>query len=287
MKKKTNWWVILAILIIGIPVGYVATGVIKKMAEKKTLPPDDTIIVPDVDSTENNIMVFDSIREQKPVEPNSEKKTKNADEVSNNSNPNKQDIDEMTHQRKSQISQKTDEQIRKDAEYAEKQKKLKEEQQRQKEERDEKLRLQREEQERIKKEKEEEVRIEKERKAEEARQKKAEEDRKKAELAEQKKREAEETAERKKKEAEAEAEKKKNELKNEVQKIVASGQKSVKVPDGCAIVVNGRNTTDYQAFRMGVNYKSYSNVIVNSVTTDLNGNVTSIAVTATESKEVE
>ena len=174
-----------------------------------------------------------------------------------------------------------------EAEKAEQRRLQREEQQRIKEANAEKLRLQREEQARIKKEKEEQLRIERERKAEEARQKKAEENRRKAELAEQKKREAAEAAEKKRKEAETIAEQKKNELKAEVQKIVASGRKSAKVPDGCTIVVNGRNTTDYQAFRMGVNYKAYSNVVVKSVNTDTKGNITRIAVSATESKDAD
>lgn len=75
--------------------------------------------------------------------------------------------------------------------------------------------------------------------------------------------------------------------KEELQPIVASGQKSSKVPDGCSVVVNGHNTTDYQAFRMGVNYKAYTNVKVTSVSSDANGKVTKITVTATESKETE
>ena len=75
--------------------------------------------------------------------------------------------------------------------------------------------------------------------------------------------------------------------KEEIQKIVASGQKNSKVSDGCTIVVNGRNTTDYQAFRQGVNYKVYSNVRVTDVTTDSSGKVTRIKVTAVESKDSE
>jgi len=75
--------------------------------------------------------------------------------------------------------------------------------------------------------------------------------------------------------------------KEELQPIVASGQKSSKVPDGCSVVVNGHNTTDYQAFRMGVNYKAYTNVKVTSVSSDANGKVTKITVTAIESKETE
>ena len=75
--------------------------------------------------------------------------------------------------------------------------------------------------------------------------------------------------------------------KEEVQKIVSSGQKNSKITDGCTIVVNGRNTTDYQAFRQGVNYRAYTNVRVTEVITDPSGKVTRVKVTATESKDAD
>ncbi len=67
--------------------------------------------------------------------------------------------------------------------------------------------------------------------------------------------------------------------KEEAQAIVASGQKSSKVPDDCTIIVNG-SSTDYQAFRQGVNYKAYTNVKVKSVEYDTHGKATSITVSA-------
>lgn len=299
MKKKSNWWVILAILIIGIPVGYVATGLFGKLADKESsVANGDSLTKQKVENTDSISSKTDTTEVQKQNEP--EKEPKDAVEYKANDNPaaKKQEQTVNQPQMKKQNLQKTEEQLRIEAEKAEQRRLQKEEQKRIKEANAEKLRLQREEQARIKKEKEEQLRIERERKAEEARQKKAEENRRKAELAEQKKREAAEAAEKKKreaaeaaekkrKEAEAIAEQKKNELKAEVQKIVASGRKSAKVPDGCTIVVNGRNTTDYQAFRMGVNYKAYSNVVVKSVNTDTKGNITRIAVSATESKDAD
>lgn len=288
MKKKSNWWVILAILIIGIPVGYVATGLFGKLADKESsVANGDSLTKQKVENTDSISSKTDTTEVQKQNEPEKEPKDAVEDKANDNPAAKKQEPTVNQPQMKKQNLQKTEEQLRIEAEKAEQRRLQREEQQRIKEANAEKLRLQREEQARIKKEKEEQLRIERERKAEEARQKKAEENRRKAELAEQKKREAAEAAEKKRKEAEAIAEQKKNELKAEVQKIVASGRKSAKVPDGCTIVVNGRNTTDYQAFRMGVNYKAYSNVVVKSVNTDTKGNITRIAVSATESKDAD
>ena len=306
MKKKSNWWVILAILIIGIPVGYVATGLFGKLADKESsVANGDSLTKQKVENTDSISSKTDTTEVQKQNEPEKEPKDAVEDKANDNPAAKKQEPTVNQPQMKKQNLQKTEEQLRIEAEKAEQRRLQKEEQKRIKEANAEKLRLQREEQARIKKEKAEQqrlqreeqarvkkekevqLRIERERKAEEARQKKAEENRRKAELAEQKKREAAEAAEKKRKEAEAIAEQKKNELKAEVQKIVASGRKSAKVPDGCTIVVNGRNTTDYQAFRMGVNYKAYSNVVVKSVNTDTKGNITRIAVSATESKDAD
>ena len=69
---------------------------------------------------------------------------------------------------------------------------------------------------------------------------------------------------------------------SDIQPIVSAGQKSSKIPDGCTIVVNGKDNMDYQNFRMGVNYKTYTNVRVTDVKADAKGNITKISVTATE-----
>ena len=286
MKRKFNWWVILAILVIGIPVGYVATGVIKNLADKESSAVNgDSVTKQKVETADSIGSKTDTTEVQKQKKPEKEPKDAVGEKKTDNPAAKKQKevVEQQQKERKPQI--KTEEQLRMEADRAEQRRLQREEQQRIKDANAEKMRLQREEQARLKKEKAEQLRIEKERKAEEARQKKAEENRRKAELAEQKKREAAEAAEQKKREAEAIAQQKKNELRAEVQKIVASGRKSSKVSDGCTIVVNGRNTTDYQAFRMGVNYKAYSNVTVNSVSTDSKGNITRIAVSATESKD--
>lgn len=61
-NKKTNWWVIIAILVIGVPVGYVSMGVIKKIANK-----DDIIVVDSIkkDVNEESMNSVDSINNEK------------------------------------------------------------------------------------------------------------------------------------------------------------------------------------------------------------------------------
>ena len=60
-NKKTNWWVIIAILVIGIPVGYVSTGVIKNMANK-----DEIAVVDSVKDVKIESMnTADSIKKEK------------------------------------------------------------------------------------------------------------------------------------------------------------------------------------------------------------------------------
>lgn len=71
--------------------------------------------------------------------------------------------------------------------------------------------------------------------------------------------------------------------KEQAQTIVSSGQTSSKIPDACTIVINGKNTKDYQSFRTGIRMKAYTNVRVDNVISDANGKVTRITVTATES----
>ena len=71
---------------------------------------------------------------------------------------------------------------------------------------------------------------------------------------------------------------------SDIQPIVASGRTNSKIPEGCTVVVNGHDT-DYQSFRMGVNYKAYTNVRVTDVKVDAKGVITRIYVIATEQKE--
>lgn len=272
MKKKTNIWVILAILIIGVPVGYVIMGILNRPADKD-LPvvEEGSLVARHEVASEEVRPTADSIGTQEQAKPEAEQPTEGSDDKSDSPVPvpQKPDIHMKSRQVAVPAQPKTEEQLREEAERAEQK------------------RLQQEEQARIKKEKEEERRKEQARIAEEKRQQKAEADRRNAELAAQKQREAAEAAEKQRQAAAAEAERKKADLKKEVQGIVAAGKKSSKVPDGCTVVINGRNNTDYQAFRMGVNYKAYSNVKVTAVTTDAKGVVTRVAVTATESKDAD
>lgn len=279
MKKRTNIWVILAILIIGVPVGYVIMGILNRPADKD-LPvvEEGSLVARHEVASEEVRPTADSIGTQEQAKPEAEQPTEGSDDKSDSPVPvpQKPDLNMKSRQVAVPAQPKTEEQLREEAERAEQK------------------RLQQEEQARIKKEKEEERRKEQARIAEEKRQQKAEADRRNAELAAQKQREAAEAAEKQRQAAaaeaerkKAEAERKKAELKKEVQGIVAAGKKSSKVPDGCTVVINGRNNTDYQAFRMGVNYKAYSNVKVTAVTTDAKGVVTRVAVTATESKDAD
>lgn len=272
MKKKTNIWVILAILIIGVPVGYVIMGILNRSADKDfPVVEEDSLVARHEVAAEEVRPTADSIGTQEQAKPEAEQPTEGSDDKSDSPVPvpQKPDLNMKSRQVAVPAQPKTEEQLREEAERAERK------------------RLQQEEQARIKKEKEEERRKEQARIAEEKRQQKAEADRRNAELAAQKQREAAEAAAKQRQAAAAEAERKKAELKKEVQGIVAAGKKSSKVPDGCTVVINGRNNKDYQDFRMGVNCNAYSNVKVTAVTTDAKGVVTRVAVTATESKDAD
>lgn len=346
MQKKSNinWWVVLAVIVVCVPVGYVGTGYYKKLANKEVSALADTTNVEQKDTAQyNNIQEKDSDSVDVPDEEQEEKK----------------DADEATDRQEVKTSEKKVEK-----EVDEETLRLREERARLKREQDEIRRL---EQERKNAEKAEKQRLEQERqerikaeKAEKDRLKKEEEDRKNAEQAQKvsqlksdaqdivasgrtdsrfpdnckvvgngvnttykqfrtnvtnnsyesvkvvsvtpdkngnaskinvsvvrpnpNEKEKLEKEEKKRKEKE-ELDRRNNELKNELKDIVAKGQRSSKVPDDCTILVNGRNKKDYQSFRMGVKLRAYSDVKVNSVSTDSKGNVTQINVSATESKD--
>ena len=88
MKKKTNVWVILAILIIGVPVGYVVMGVLDRSAEKD-LPvvKEDSIKVQQRAAAEKNLSAADSIGVPAQVEPEAEQPTEGADDKSDSPVP--------------------------------------------------------------------------------------------------------------------------------------------------------------------------------------------------------
>ena len=54
-------------------------------------------------------------------------------------------------------------------------------------------------------------------------------------------------------------------LLNEIQKVMVSGEPNSKVPNGCPIVVNGKDTVSYMNFCIGVRLDSYSDINVTNV----------------------
>lgn len=70
--------------------------------------------------------------------------------------------------------------------------------------------------------------------------------------------------------------------KDEIKKIVASGQKSSKVPETCIIVINKSKSKQYKKFRDGLDFGYYSNVEVINVEYDKKKIPTKIYVKATE-----
>jgi len=64
---------------------------------------------------------------------------------------------------------------------------------------------------------------------------------------------------------------------NEAQAIVASGRTDSRIPDNCKMVGNGINTS-YKQFRTNVTEKKYESVTVESVSSDKKGNVSQIRV---------
>jgi len=73
--------------------------------------------------------------------------------------------------------------------------------------------------------------------------------------------------------------------KEKAQSILSSGQRNVKVPDGCTVIVNGK-TMNYQTFRNGVKLKTYTNIVVSdNPRCDEQGNATFIRVNATVAEE--
>ena len=88
MKKKTNVWVILAILIIGVPVGYVVMGVLDRSAAKD-LPvvKEDSIKVQQRAAAEKNLSTADSIGVPAQVEPEAEQPTSGSDDMADSPVP--------------------------------------------------------------------------------------------------------------------------------------------------------------------------------------------------------
>lgn len=220
MKKRINWWIVSAVLIIGIPVGFVLAGIINKtQAEKEPAivsaseePKKDTVGGP-----EKGI----AAAEAEPVEEPAVDSVK--------SNPSPAPVVAAPAPAKREL---TPEQI------AER---------------------------------------------EEAERQRAEERRLRAEQRQEDERQGAEAA-RRAAEARAAEEAQKQELARiqfyaEVKNVITSGKSSSKVPEGCVIVVNNKQTTDYQNFRNGVKLGAYSGISVTKV--EGNGVATRVCVNAT------
>lgn len=148
MKKKTNVWVILAILIIGVPVGYVVMGVLDRSAAKD-LPvvKEDSIKVQQRVAAKKNLSTADSIGVPAQVEPEAEQPTSGSDDMADSPVPVSpvpvpQKPDRNVEQRQVVVvpsQPKTAEQLREMAERAEK-KRLQQEKQAQMKKEEEKRR---------------------------------------------------------------------------------------------------------------------------------------------------
>lgn len=148
MKKKTNVWVILAILIIGVPVGYVVMGVLDRSAAKD-LPvvKEDSIKVQQRVAAKKNLSTADSIGVPAQVEPEAEQPTSGSDDMADSPVPVSpvpvpQKPDRNVEQRQVVVvpsQPKTAEQLREMAERAE-EKRLQQEKQAQMKKEEEKRR---------------------------------------------------------------------------------------------------------------------------------------------------
>ena len=249
MNKKINWWAILAVVIIGVPIVFI---LMIRRPPTSTQEKDDTL---KVDTTQNlrenkdslKILTDDSVKQEKAEDIEESQGVINPEQ--NELTP--EQLAETRRQREVRDSLKRVESERKKMEADKK----RAEEKRQREERDSLKRA------------------ESERKKIEAEKKRAEEQRLRDEKARQE-------AEQKR----MQEEQKLKTLLNTLQPIVASGRTNSKIPEGCTVVVNGHDT-DYQSFRMGVNYKAYTNVRVTDVKVDAKGVITRIYVIATEQKE--
>lgn len=254
-KKKINWWAIMAVVVIGVPVGFVGTAIVKKKTDQNKVTiadslkpiPKDTVQLDNNTITDTEIV---DIPKEELAQQYKDEETSKYQEVKDTEKKDAKELDEETLRRREETA-------------------------RLKKERDEQLRQQKEEQAQLRRdelarkeaEKAEQRRLEKERqdqlkaeKAEKDRLKKEEEDRKKAEQAQ-----------------------KLNELKSDAQSIVASGRTDRRIPDNCKMVGNGIDTS-YKQFRTNVLEKKYESVTVESVTPDKNGNASQIKVTVVRPK---
>lgn len=249
-KKKLNWWVVSAVLVLGIPVGFVITGIIDKT---KSHVPKQEVLAEEVNADTSESIVQETeadswqetvVEEEITTEPETSQPAPETAVVTPVKKPA-----ELTPEQKEEMARKEAERKALAQQKAEEAALKKEEAARKKEE----ARL---------KAAEEQARKETERQA----------------AVQLKAAEAQKAAEAKKAEEERKKQAAYDQLLSEVNKIVAAGNASSKVSDGCVVVVNGKNTTNYQDFRNGVKLGSYSGIKVSKI--EGSGSVSKIYVAA-------
>lgn len=223
MKKRINWWIVSAVLIIGIPVGFVLTGVVNKTLSKKE---------PMIVSASEEPKMDTVVEAEKKME-TEQAETPAAESVK--SVPTPAPVAESPEPVKRELTP---------AQIAERPPREKPRHQNP-----------------------EEPRPSAEPSAEGHQPQTAE------------KEEAERKAEEARKAEAARLAFAKMQFQKEVEKVITSGKSSSKVPEGCVIVVNKKQTTNYQNFRNGVKLGSYSGIHVTKV--EGNGVATRVYVNAT------
>ena len=264
-KSKTNWWVIAAVIIIGVPIGFVIMGVINKSSKhdgKKEL--EKVEIQSDVSKiNEDNAVGSDNAVKIEEVKPAEEKPVNNKGGKSNS-------VDD----KKVTPIQSNDEKIQEVAIQKDVKNETTEDMEKRHQEQDLRRRQEAERQERLA----EELRIEQEKKAQEDAERRQREEEERIKALE-RQRQQQEALKKQQEEA-------RMQLLSDVQDVVSAGKKSAVVPDGCLVVINDKATTDYQDFRNGVKLGSYSNVTVTNIESDANG-VTKVYVNVKENSKDE
>ncbi len=247
-KKRINWWIVAAVLIIGIPVGFVATGIINKTMSEKNTEATSTAEDPGKD-TGPEVAEVPIVAEPETADTTAV--------VSVQPTPKPEPAVKKTVPKKTEL---TPEQIA-EQEYRQELKRQQDEEKKLLAEQEKR------EQQELKRQQEEEKRLIAEQKKQESQRKIAEEQeakRKKAEAAQKAK--------------EAEQARIQEQFVADVKSVIASGKSSSKVPEDCIIVVNNQRT-NYQDFRNGVRLGSYSGIRV--VKVEGNGVATKVYVNAT------
>lgn len=262
-KSKTNWWVIAAVIIIGVPIGFVIMGIINRNNKHvdneenaKLTIRVDTLNKEKQETVEETNVKFETVKPSE-VKAEDRRDAKPSLGKANQIGNDKKNDDVKPKPAIQPKKEETPEEI-------EKRRQEQEIRRRQEAERQEQLAEQR--------------RIEQERKAKE------EQERKQKEEAERLK-----ALERQREQQEAlriQREEARKQLLGDVQEAMNSGKKSSVVPDGCMVIINDKTTTDYQDFRNGIRLGSYSNVDVTNIECDDSG-VTKVYVNVIENDEEE